>query len=244
MTKEIDYLNEDDPILGQSWVCMSFISPEGVRNCKIRGLKVRGVFSSKDEADQHAKDLQEIDPDFHVFVGEVGKWLPQDPDPNSISDQQYREKELNRLMKDYKTNLVKAKAMESERKDDMLQDAIRSERDRKGRVKGRLQRKLQEKQARKEIEEFKTAAPTQLTEEKKLKQAETTKLLEEKQKIASTEQTRIEGNKQQVAKSEETISKIDENINKIQDLYNSLVKKRQEKTSAVSVQPTENAKTD
>lgn len=223
MTKEIDYLNEDDVIPNQEWVCMSFLSPEGVRNCKIRGIKVRGVYGTKDEADQRAQELQQIDPDFHIFVGQVGKWLAQDPDPNSITDQQYREKELNKLMKEYKTNLVKTKMVEEERKNDMLQDAIRSERDRKTQTKDRLRRKLQQKQARTEISEFKSNPSTQqhtnTSEYKKI---------EEKQSIANNERKRIEQNENQANAIENTITKVDDNINKIQELYNSLVKKRQQ----------------
>lgn len=224
MTKEIDYLNEDDVIPNQEWVCMSFLSPEGVRNCKIRGIKVRGVYGTKDEADQRAQELQQIDPDFHIFVGQVGKWLAQDPDPNSITDQQYREKELNKLMKEYKTNLVKTKMMEEERKNDMLQDAIRSERDRKSQTKDRLRRKLQQKQARNEISEFKSNPnpSTQHTNTADYKK------IEEKQSIANNERKRIEQNENQANAIEHTITKVDDNINKIQELYNSLVKKRQQ----------------
>lgn len=96
-SKKIDYLNEDEIMPNQQWVCMSFLSPEGLLNCKIRGLKIRGVYASKEEADQRAKNLQTIDSDFHVFVGEVGKWLPWDPDPNSVEDQVYREENLMKL---------------------------------------------------------------------------------------------------------------------------------------------------
>jgi hypothetical protein len=60
---------------------MSFLSPEGISNCKIRGLKVRGVFATLEEASKRAKKLQEVDPAFHVFVGEAGKRLPSDPEP-------------------------------------------------------------------------------------------------------------------------------------------------------------------
>ena len=95
---------------------MSFLSPEGIRNCKVRGLKIRGVYATREEADERAKKLQTVDPDFHVFVGDIGKWLPWDPDPNSISDQVYKEDELNKLMKNYKDNREKAKTMEEQRK--------------------------------------------------------------------------------------------------------------------------------
>ena len=74
--KEVDHLDEDPPLSNQKWVCVSFLSPEGIKNCKVRGLKIRGVYSTKEEADKRAQYLQKIDADFHVFVGEVGKWLP------------------------------------------------------------------------------------------------------------------------------------------------------------------------
>ena len=49
------------------------LSPEGIRNCNVRGLKIRGVYNTQEEANKRAEYLQKIDPNFHVFVGEVGK---------------------------------------------------------------------------------------------------------------------------------------------------------------------------
>lgn len=144
--KKIDYLIEDDPIPGQLFYCISFLSPEGIKNCKIRGIKVRGVYDTLAKAQQRAKDLQEIDPDFHVFVGEVGKWCPWDPSPddaNSVKDQQYREQELQDLMKAYKENQKKAKQSHVERKNTMLNRAMNEERARK--KKEELRRKLEKK---------------------------------------------------------------------------------------------------
>jgi len=37
-------------------------------------------------------------------VGEVGKWLPWDPEPAEVSEQEYAEEQLNTLMKKYKEN--------------------------------------------------------------------------------------------------------------------------------------------
>lgn len=126
-TKYIDYLTEDPPIPGQLWVCVSFLSPEGIKNCSLRGLKIRGVFGTRPEADKYAEELQKIDPDFHVFVGEMGKWLPWDPDPNDIKDNIYQEKELNDLMKGYKDNLDKAKKMQQDRKESMIREGAKQE---------------------------------------------------------------------------------------------------------------------
>lgn len=70
----------------------------------MRGLKIRGSYSTKEEADARAKKLQKQDPDHNIYVGQVGKWLPWDPSPSAIPDQEYAEDQLNTLMKKYKEN--------------------------------------------------------------------------------------------------------------------------------------------
>ena len=150
-----DYLEVDDPIPGQSYVCLSFVSPEEVianRNLfmmnaflktiaknydldadtiqdkykdflfinetklddefskanefktSVRGIKVRGTYDTIGEATRRAKLLQKTDPNFNVFVGQVGYWLPWDPEPHKVSKQEYAEKELNELIHKYEEN--------------------------------------------------------------------------------------------------------------------------------------------
>ena len=70
----------------------------------VRGVKVRGVYDSYKEAEVRAKVLQKLDSSFHVYVGQVGYWLPWDPNPNNVENQEYMENELNMLMKEYKKN--------------------------------------------------------------------------------------------------------------------------------------------
>jgi len=70
----------------------------------VRGLKVRGVFGSQEEAVGRSKKLQRNDPIHNIFVGEIGKWLPWDPNPKDIGEQEYAEEQLNQLMKGYKQN--------------------------------------------------------------------------------------------------------------------------------------------
>ena len=79
--KKITYLTNDDKIRNQEWVCLSFITPELVENCKVRGVKVRGVYSTEDEAKNRCKELQQIDPDFNIYIAPVGCWLPWSDDP-------------------------------------------------------------------------------------------------------------------------------------------------------------------
>jgi hypothetical protein len=70
----------------------------------VQGLKVRGVYASYNEALARAKTLQKLDPSFNVYVGQMGFWLPWDPDPMDIANQEYADDQLNTLMKKYKEN--------------------------------------------------------------------------------------------------------------------------------------------
>lgn len=70
----------------------------------VQGLKVRGVYDTYAEALGRAKTLQKIDPSFNVYVGQVGFWLPWDPEPQEVQDQEYADEQLNTLMKKYKEN--------------------------------------------------------------------------------------------------------------------------------------------
>ena len=70
----------------------------------VRGVKVRGVYDTLVEAQSNAKRLQSTDKHFNVFVGQVGYWLPWDPNPHNIDNQEYYESDLNTLVSKYKEN--------------------------------------------------------------------------------------------------------------------------------------------
>jgi hypothetical protein len=70
----------------------------------VRGLKVRGVYGSQAEAEARSKELQRVDQIHNIFLGEIGKWLPWDPAPSDVANQEYAEEQLNTLMKKYKEN--------------------------------------------------------------------------------------------------------------------------------------------
>ena len=71
----------------------------------MRGLKVRGVYDTYKEASTRAQVLRRKDPSFNVFVGQVGYWLPWDPECEAVPEQEYQENQLNELVKKYKENL-------------------------------------------------------------------------------------------------------------------------------------------
>jgi hypothetical protein len=70
----------------------------------IRGVKVRGTYGNPKEAELKAKKLQQKDKYHNIFLAEVGKWTPWDPQPHEIAEQEYAQDELNTLMRKYKEN--------------------------------------------------------------------------------------------------------------------------------------------
>jgi hypothetical protein len=93
----------------------------------VRGVKVRGVFDTKREADIRASVLQRLDPLFDVFVGQVGYWCPWDPNPHKIDDIEYTDSNLNKLVKEYKANEAKKDQFYQEQKTQRQKDALGSE---------------------------------------------------------------------------------------------------------------------
>lgn len=212
--KKIDHLTEDPPIPGQQWVCLSFLSPEGIKNCNIRGIKVRGVFGTKEEAEKRAEYLSKTDPNFDVFVGEVGKWLPWNPDPNDVQDQKYQEEELQKIMEELKNNQEKAKRMQEQRKRDMIDNAAYEEQSnqpnsdmRLDQVKSRLRKKLEEKKAKQNVEKI---------VDKQLEDDEN-KVKEEKKNLDEMEKT--------LSEKKANLENLDDKLSKIQELYKKLNKK-------------------
>ena len=74
-----------------------------------RGLKIRGVYPSQEEAEVRAKMLRENDPYFDVYVGPVGVWMPWEPDAYRTGKVEFLETQLNELMSNKKTNEENAK---------------------------------------------------------------------------------------------------------------------------------------
>ena len=90
----------------------------------VRGVKVRGVFDSKREADVRAAVLQRQDSLFDVFVGQVGYWCPWDPNPQKIDDIEYMNNDLNKLVKEYKSNEVKKDMFYQEQKSQRQKESL------------------------------------------------------------------------------------------------------------------------
>ena len=89
-----------------------------------RGLKIRGVYPSQEEAEMRAKLLRENDPHHDVFVGPVGIWMPWDPDAYRTGKVDHLESELNQLMEKKQENEASAKEYFDKRIKETKQKAI------------------------------------------------------------------------------------------------------------------------
>lgn len=151
--KVVDYLSEDDEVPNQRFVCVSFASVTEVMKddiyneiadqlkkpvdevkeivsewCKrehpMRGFKVRGVAKDIEQINKRAQVLRQANSNFHIFTCEMGKWLPYDPNPELLENEEFMEQQLNDLLKGYKTNRVNTKQHYDERKRELMEKAI------------------------------------------------------------------------------------------------------------------------
>eukprot|EP00873_Tetraselmis_striata_P033705 jgi/Tetstr1/453969/TSEL_040888.t1 len=202
--KEQDYLEQDQPIRGQNYVCLSFLSPtdavasrqafevsrflgafcaeasqvlkdaearissaedravlsnlreryayvfdkellkseydqycatyaeqlkqdwaaESDNLANIHGIKIRGAYETLPEAQSRAQSVKRTDPNFSVYVCEMGCWVPWSPNPDDIADSEYSESQLNTLMKKYKENMALRDEYYEAHKSDMVKAAV------------------------------------------------------------------------------------------------------------------------
>jgi len=89
-----------------------------------RGLKIRGAYSTQQEAELRAKLLREVDPNHNVYVGPVGVWMPWEPEAYKTGRVEYLEEELNQLMKEKNENDKRAREVFEQRVKDSKKRAI------------------------------------------------------------------------------------------------------------------------
>ena len=210
---DVDLLTEDTPIPGQEYGVYSFLSPEGIKGCTVRAFKNRGSFATYEEASKYAEKIRNLEPTFHVFVGENFKWTAFDPDPNLVKDNSnYYEPKLQELMKGTMENQEKAKEYEAQRKRQMIEDSIKEEIKKKkdhggDSTRDRLKKKLEKKKTDADKDDEKI-----------------TKVVLENHKITDEEYNE---KKHEVEQLKEETNTIDDNLEKMKKLYADLMKKKQ-----------------
>lgn len=75
----------------------------------VRGFINRGNFGSPEEAEKHAKELRDRDPNHDIFVGRNFVWTPLDPDAYKTGRVEFLEDELNQLHHEKLKNEKRAK---------------------------------------------------------------------------------------------------------------------------------------
>lgn len=127
-TKYIDHLDEDIVMCGDlKYALISFVTKDGKQRLDTDdklGIKIRGAFSSKQEADAHIKRLMKTDPMFDVYLVDMYKWLLLPPDQKKIDDVQYQEEYLNDMIREYKESQLLAKQHFEERKQLIMKEGL------------------------------------------------------------------------------------------------------------------------
>jgi len=111
MDKQEDRLNEQ-------------FSREHAFQTSVRGLKIRGVYPTQEEAELRCKKMREQDPNHDIYVGPVGIWVPWDPDAYKTGRVEHLEDELNALHKEKMKNEEMAKKEFEERVRETKKKAI------------------------------------------------------------------------------------------------------------------------
>lgn len=122
----------------------------------MRGLKIRGTYDTHKEATIRAQVLRRKDPNFNVFVGQVGSWLPWDPECEQIQEQEYQEEMLNELVKKYQENLDNRDNMYDQLKEEQIKKAREELREKKARLAEEQKQEMKEstEEDKRKIEEL------------------------------------------------------------------------------------------
>lgn len=101
----------------------SFMEKNSFQTC-VRGIKIHRTSASLEEAQIHAQAIRDEDPIHCVLVGEVGVWLPWDPEAYKTGRVEYMEPELNALMHEKVKNETNAKLAHEQRVKEAKKKAI------------------------------------------------------------------------------------------------------------------------
>lgn len=212
--EEVDYLTEDPVIPEQLFVCVSFLKPSSIveekrpKDLSVCGFKVRGCYSTYDEAKARADFLTKCDPYHNIYIAEMGKWCPFEDNPDKAKDSEYMNKDLNKLMKNYWNQQAEAKQFHELRKQDMIQKALE------------------------DVNKRKEANAEEKVSEEKVSEEEHSQTAKSKKSKFKSKTAKLNEMKSDLAKNEDELNKdkrqVDENINTLRRLEEELAEKIKE----------------
>lgn len=106
-TTKIDHLDEHEPESGFRYGIFSFLSPEGVHNCKVRGIKLWDVARTETEGRKLLETLKKKEKYFPLFLGELGKWMAWDPEDSYVKEVAHDDKKYSKLVNDQRKKQLK-----------------------------------------------------------------------------------------------------------------------------------------
>lgn len=97
---------------GQNYALISIVSDRSPQKHRRQWccVKIRGVFSTVEDANQHAQRLSQMDPNFDILVVSMYEWLMIPPELDKIEDQVYSDEHLNDLISEYRKVQERTKA--------------------------------------------------------------------------------------------------------------------------------------
>lgn len=88
----------------QNFALISVVYNETRQKCDRLCLKLKGVFDTMEQAEEHVKQVMMEDPNFDVYVVSMYEWLLLPPKLEDLSNVQYIDEELNTLISEYRKN--------------------------------------------------------------------------------------------------------------------------------------------
>jgi hypothetical protein len=129
-TKHVDMLDEDYIPCGDlKYALLSFVAPGGRQRLEAGdriGVKIRGAFATREEANAHVKRLMKTDNNFDIYIVDMFKWILLPPPNPDVIDTEYGNGYLNDMMTEYKKSQTEAKQHFEERKRLAMENGIDS----------------------------------------------------------------------------------------------------------------------
>jgi len=124
-----EVLDEDVfTVPGQNFALVSFVGPNQRQKNDKFGMKIRGVFGTREQADAHIRKIRTFDKIFDVFLVDLYKWVLIPPPSNPLelehADVEYDQQFLQDLIGGYRKNQQLAREHFLERKQLIMSEGL------------------------------------------------------------------------------------------------------------------------
>lgn len=137
LSDDVAVLHDNPPLPGKKFFLASKISPESRQKNQIYGFKIHDMCETEDDATRLCGYYHRLDPDFDVYVGTVGKWVPwlfSDDIPSEITPV-YANNALNDLIHNYRKEQEKQQTTWEDKEDTNIEPIRRRKEERQLRRK-------------------------------------------------------------------------------------------------------------